>query len=81
MSWLVSPQILYASLTGKNIVAPIQPPLVPPYYPAGMQQENAIIPNLATTNPYTTLANNNNKDNYAIINSGASDNYLTPSAM
>ena len=36
-------------------------------------------PNLATTNPYTTLANNNNEDNYAIVNSGASDNYLTPS--
>ena len=43
MSWLVFPQALYASLTGENIVAPIQPPLVPPYNPNGTQQENAVI--------------------------------------
>eukprot|EP00804_Cyclotella_cryptica_P012637 CCRYP_016910-RA/>CCRYP_016910-RA protein AED:1.00 eAED:1.00 QI:0/-1/0/1/-1/1/1/0/517 len=43
MSWLVFPQALYASLTGKNIVAPIQPPLVPPYNANGTQQENAVI--------------------------------------
>ena len=43
MSWLVFPQALYASLTGENIVAPIQPPLIPPYKPNGTQQENAVI--------------------------------------
>ena len=43
MSWLVFPQTLYTSLTGKNIIVLIQPPLVPPYNPAGMQQENAVI--------------------------------------
>jgi hypothetical protein len=43
MSWLVFPQTLYVSLTGKNIVALMQPPLVPPYNAAGMQQENVII--------------------------------------
>jgi len=43
MSWLVFPQTLYASLTGKNIVAPIQPPVVPPYNPTGTQQANAVI--------------------------------------
>ena len=43
MSWLVFPQALYQSLTGENIVAPIQPPLVPPYNPNGTQQQNAVI--------------------------------------
>ena len=43
MSWLVFPQALYASLTGENIVAPIQPPLVLPYNPNGTQQQNAVI--------------------------------------
>ena len=35
MSWLVFPQTLYTSLTGKNIIALIQQPLVPPYNPTG----------------------------------------------
>eukprot|EP00804_Cyclotella_cryptica_P028171 CCRYP_011032-RA/>CCRYP_011032-RA protein AED:0.52 eAED:0.42 QI:0/0/0/1/0/0/2/0/250 len=43
MSWLVFPQALYASLTGENIVAPIQPPLVPPFNANETQQENAVI--------------------------------------
>jgi hypothetical protein len=43
MSWLVFPQALYQSLTGENIVAPIQPPLVPPYNPNSTQQQNAVI--------------------------------------
>ena len=31
-------------------------------------------PNIATTNPYTTLAIDNKKDYYAIVDSRASDN-------
>ena len=43
MSWIVFPQALYDLLTGENIVAPIQPPLVAPYNPNGTQQQNAVI--------------------------------------
>eukprot|EP00804_Cyclotella_cryptica_P000953 CCRYP_018388-RA/>CCRYP_018388-RA protein AED:0.83 eAED:0.39 QI:0/0/0/0.5/1/1/2/0/220 len=49
MSWLVFPQDLYVSLIPENIVAPLQPPIVPPYNPNGTQQENAALYQHLTT--------------------------------
>ena len=43
MMWLVIPQNVYQILTGENVVAPMQPPTIPPYLPNGTQQQNAVI--------------------------------------
>ena len=40
MMWLVIPQNVYQILTGENVVAPMQPPTIPPYLPNGTQQQN-----------------------------------------
>ena len=43
MTWCCLPQQLYQALTDKNIIAPIQPPPIPPFNNLATPAHNAVI--------------------------------------